>query len=72
MAIDCEPESEQTSCLRPPRHDGLPRLSLYSLLAMTRGASWSALGSAWFAYRAQSVPVLAKWGSFGNDRLGEF
>ena len=35
VAIHCEPVSEETSRPRPPRHDGLPRPSLRSLLAMT-------------------------------------
>ena len=35
MAISCEPVSEETSRPRSPRHDGLPRRSLRSLLAMT-------------------------------------
>ena len=36
MAIQCAPVSEETSRTRSPRHDGLPRRSLRSLLAMTK------------------------------------
>ena len=36
VAIHCEPVSEETSRSHQARHDGLPRPSLRSLLAMTR------------------------------------